>query len=153
MVLSVRSIALLAVVAVLFGVGFLGIIVMQRGGPSPAKPVAELKPFGGKLAIPSVDDLRVGGRKILLCGAAFSRPQAMRLLVTEAARRDYQGLVLACKPVGSGTPCDGKIASKVGDTLVVQCLTAEGEDLATILTRGGILCGQPVQAGATYKPC
>ncbi|RUW62298.1 hypothetical protein [Mesorhizobium sp. M7A.F.Ca.US.008.03.1.1] len=69
----------------------LGIIVMQKDGPSPAKPVAALKPFDGKLAIPSVDDLRVGGRKILLCGAAFSRPQAMRLLVTEAARQTTRG--------------------------------------------------------------
>lgn len=151
--MSIRSIAFLAIIAVLFGAGFLGIIVMQRGSPRPARPAAVLKPFDGKLAIPSIDDLRVGGRKVLLCGAAFSRPQAMRALVTEAARRDYQGLVLTCKPVGIGTPCDGKIASRVGDTLVVQCLTAKGEDLATMLTQGGILCGQPVQAGATYKSC
>ena len=151
--MSIRSIAFLAISAVLFGAGFLGIVVMQRGSPPPARPAAAPKPFDGKLAIPSIDDLRVGGRKILLCGAAFSRPQAIRALVTEAARRDYQGLILTCKPVGAGTPCDGNIASRVGDTLVVQCLTAEGKDLATLLTQGGILCGQPVQAGATYKSC
>lgn len=151
--MSIRSMVFLATTTVLFGAGFLGIIVMQRGSPPPARPVAVLKPFDGKLAIPSIDDLHVGGRKVLLCGAAFSRPQAMRALVTEAARRNYQGLILTCNPVGAGTPCDGKIASRVGDTLVVQCLTAEGEDLATMLTQGGILCGQPVQAGATYKPC
>jgi hypothetical protein len=141
--LSIRSMAFLAIIAVLFGAGLLGVIVMQRGSPPPARPAAAPKPFDGKLAIPSIDDLRVGGRKILLCGAAFSRPQAMRALVTKAARRDYQGLILTCKPVGAGTPCDGKIASRFGDTLVVQCLTAEGEDLATMLTQGGILCGQP----------
>lgn len=151
--MSVRRIAILAVTALLFAAGFLGIVVMQRGGPPPPRPVAVLQPFGGKLAIPSIDDLRVGGHKVLLCGAAFSRPQAMRAMVTEAARRDYQGIVLTCKPVGAGTPCDGKIASRLGNTLVVQCFTAEGEDLAAMLTQGGILCGQPVQAGATYKSC
>lgn len=153
--MSFRNIALLAVAALAFGVLFLGILVSQRSKPNvPAtKPAAALQPLEGKLAIQSVDDLRVGGRKILLCGAAFTKPQAMRAMVTEAARRDYQGLVLSCKPVGAGTPCDGNIASTFGEARVVQCFTPDGMDLAAQLIRAGILCGQPSQAGATYAPC
>ncbi|WP_077381238.1 hypothetical protein [Mesorhizobium prunaredense] len=100
-----------------------------------------------------VYDLRVAGRKIVLCGVAFTKPQSLRAIVTDAARRDYQGLALTCKPVGKGTPCDGNIASKLGDAIVVQCLTPDGADLAAKLAENGILCGQPAQAGSTYKSC
>ncbi|MER9299912.1 hypothetical protein NKI38_25920 [Mesorhizobium sp. M0621] len=64
------------------------------------------------------------------------------------APRLYQGMVLTCKSVGAGTPCDGKIASNVGDTLVVQCLTAKRENLAIIVAQGRILCAsrfKPIQ--------
>lgn len=151
--LSIRAIASLATIAVLFAAAFLGIIVSQKSAPPPAKPVAALQPFDGKLNIQSIDDLRVGARKILLCGAAFTKPQALRPLVTQAARRDYQGLGVTCKPVGAGTPCDGKVASRFGDALVVQCLMPDGADLAARLIQGGMLCGQPAQAGDAYKPC
>ncbi|MER8871740.1 hypothetical protein NKI04_17700 [Mesorhizobium sp. M0814] len=117
------------------------------------KPAAALEPFEGKLTVQSIDDLRVAGRKIVLCGVAFTRPQSMRAMVTEAARRDYQGLALTCKPVGTGTPCDGNVAPKFGDAVVVQCLTSAGTDLAAKLVEAGILCGQPAQAGSTYKSC
>jgi hypothetical protein len=127
--------------------------VTQRSKAPAQKPVAKLERFEGKLAFQSIDDLRVGGRRILLCGAAFTKPQSMRAMATEAARRDYQGLALKCRPVGVGTPCDGNVASKFGDALVVQCFTPDGADLAAKLIQGGILCGQPTQAGTTYAPC
>jgi hypothetical protein len=115
------------------------------------RPQAALEPFDGKLSIQAIDDLRVAGRKIVLCGVAFSKPRSIRAMVTEAAaRRDYQGLALTCKPVGKGTPCDGNVASRFGDAIVVQCLTS---DLAAKLAENGILCGQPAQAGSTYKSC
>ncbi|MET2827808.1 hypothetical protein [Mesorhizobium shangrilense] len=151
--MSFRKIGLLALVVLVFTVGFMAIIMQQKGAPPPPKPVAVVQPFDGKLNIQAIDDLRVGGRKILLCGAAFTKPQALRQLITQAARRDYQGLAVTCKPVGAGTPCDGKVASRFGDALVVQCLTPDGADLAARLTQGGMLCGQPAQAGDAYKPC
>lgn len=153
--MSTKKTALLALVALLFAVMFLGIVVKQRIKPNmPAPKSAEtLRPFDGKLAVQSIDDLRVGGRKILLCGAAFTKPQSIRSMVTDAARRDYQGLAVSCKPVGTGTPCDGNVASKFGDAVVVQCFTLDGMDLAVKLTQDGLLCGQPTQAGTTYKPC
>ena len=151
--MSFRKIGLLALVVLVFAVGFMAIIMKQKGAPPPPKPVAVVQPFDGKLNIQSIDDLRVGGRKILLCGAAFTKPQALRQLITQAARRDYQGLAVTCKPVGAGTPCDGNVASRFGDALVVQCLMPDGADLAARLTQGGMLCGQPAQAGDAYKPC
>ncbi|UDL91641.1 hypothetical protein LGH82_10610 [Mesorhizobium sp. PAMC28654] len=151
--ISVKRVGIFTLVTVLFAVAFLGIIVSQKGAPPPPKRLAVVRPFEGKLNIQSIDDLRVGGRKILLCGAAFTKPQALRQLITQAARRDYQGLGVACKPVGAGTPCDGKVASRFGDAFVVQCLMPDGADLAARLTQGGMLCGQPAQAGDAYKPC
>jgi hypothetical protein len=153
--LSFKQISLLALVALVFAIGFFAIIV-KKGTPvrpQTPKPQAALEPFDGKLSIQAIDDLRVAGRKIVLCGVAFTKPRSMLAMVTEAARRDYQGLALTCKPVGKGTPCDGNVASKFGDAIVVQCLTSDGTDLAAKLAETGILCGQPVQAGSTYKSC
>lgn len=140
------------VIGLVFAVGFMAVILSQRGNPRP-QPHATLSPFTGHLNIPSIDDLRVGGRKIVLCGAASTKPQALRELVTEVARRDFQGMVLNCKPVGSGTPCDGKTGARLGDAMVVQCLTPDGGDLAAVLTQRGLLCGQPSQIEATYRAC
>lgn len=33
------------------------------------------------------------------------------------------------------------------------CFTSDGADLAAKLAENGILCGQPTQAGSTYKSC
>ncbi|RWF79158.1 MAG: hypothetical protein EOS26_02775 [Mesorhizobium sp.] len=153
--MSLKNIGLLAFVALAFAVGFF-VIIVEKGTPvrpQPPKLQAALEPFEGKLFVQAVDDLRVAGRKIMLCGVAFTKPGSMRAMVTEAARRDYQGLALTCKPVGTGTPCDGNVASKFGDAIVVQCLTSDGMDLAAKLAENGILCGQPAQAGSTYKSC
>ncbi|MER8423322.1 hypothetical protein [Mesorhizobium sp. M1403] len=153
--MSLKKIGLFALVAFVFAIGFF-VIIMDRGTKvrsHPPKPLATLEPFEGKLAIQSIDDLRVAGRKIVLCGVAFAKPQSLRAIVTEAVRRDYQGLALNCKPVGTGTPCDGNVASKFGDAVVVQCLTSNGADLAAKLVDAGLLCGVPAQAGSTYKPC
>lgn len=153
--MSFKKIGLLSLLALAFGISFLSIILIQKNQPNaPAlRPSASFDVFSGKLTIPAIDDLRVGSRKILLCGVAFAKPQSIRAMVTEVARRDYQGLALTCKPVGKGTPCDGNVASKFGDAIVVQCLTPDGADLAAKLAENGILCGQPAQAGSTYKSC
>lgn len=146
---------MLAFMALAFAGGFLFIAVNKGTSirAPAAKPIAALIPFDGKLSVQSIDDLRVASRKIVLCGVAFAKPQSMRALATEAVRRDYQGLALTCKPVGTGTPCDGNVAPKFRDAIVVQCLTSDGTDLAAKLVDTGILCGQPAQAGSTYKPC
>ncbi|MER9228551.1 hypothetical protein NKI39_23510 [Mesorhizobium sp. M0664] len=153
--MSIRKVAVFAFIALAFAGGFLVIIVTKGTNiHAPAlKPVAAMTPFEGKLVVQSIDDLRVGGRKIVLCGVAFAMPQSMRAVVTEAARREYQGLALRCKPVGSGTPCDGNVTSTFRGAIVAQCLTPDGMDLAAKLVEIGMLCGQPAQAGLTYKSC
>lgn len=149
-----RWIAVMAVALVMFAVGFLFIIVTQRDRQSISpKRVAVLQSVNGSLNITSIDDLRVGNRKVVLCGAIFTRPQALRTMVTEAARRDFQGLMVNCKPVGAGTPCDGKTGSRLGDAAVVQCFTLDGVDLALALTQKGLLCGQFAQVGSAYREC
>ncbi|MER9618582.1 hypothetical protein [Mesorhizobium sp. M0207] len=153
--MSIKAVGLLTLVALTFAVGFL-VIVVERGidlGARMPKPAAALEPFEGRFAVQSIDDLRVAGLRIVLCGVAFTQPHSVRTLVFEVLRRDYQGLTLTCKPVGMGTPCDGNVSSKFGDALVVQCLTSDGTDVAAKLVEAGILCGQPAQAGSTYKPC
>ncbi|QND65771.1 hypothetical protein HB777_18885 [Mesorhizobium loti] len=50
--MSIRSMVFLAISAVLFGAGFLGVIVMQRGNPPPARPAAAPKPFDGSSPFP-----------------------------------------------------------------------------------------------------
>ncbi|MER9067580.1 hypothetical protein NKH84_13525 [Mesorhizobium sp. M0902] len=153
--MSIRMIAVLAFIALAFAGGFL-FIVINNGtnirAPRP-KPVAALTSFDGKLDVQSIDDLRVAGRKIVLCGVAVAKPPSMRVMVTESMRRDYQGLALTCKPVGLGTPCDGNVAPNFRDAVVVVCLISDGTDLAAKLVEAGILCGQPAQAGSTYKSC
>ncbi|MER8383470.1 hypothetical protein [Mesorhizobium sp. M1399] len=154
-ILSVRRLGLLTTIALAFAVAFLSIIIAQRGNPNvpTPNPPSALQSVEGKLSIQSIDDLIVGAHRIILCGVAFEKPQSMRAMVTEAARRDYQGLALICKRVGTGTPCDGNVASKFGAAIVVQCFMPGGLDLATKLVQDGILCGKPAQAGTTYKPC
>lgn len=153
--MSIKSVGLLALVALTFVVCFL-VIVVERGidlGARMPKPAAAVEPFEGRLAVQSIEDLRVAGLKIVLCGVAFTQPHSLRTLAFEVLRRDYQGLTLTCRPVGMGTPCDGNVSSKFDDAVVVQCLTADGTDVAAKLVEAGILCGQPSQAGSTYKSC
>ncbi|MER8562481.1 hypothetical protein [Mesorhizobium sp. M0578] len=152
--MSIKKVGLLGLITLVFAAGFLGLVTVQRDS-SRAPPKLSITPerLEGTFFIQTFDDLRVGGHKILLCGVAFSKPQFMRAMVTDAARRDYQGLALTCKPVGTGTPCDGNTAPRLGDATVVQCFTPDGSDLAAKLVAGGVLCGQPAQAGSTYKPC
>lgn len=153
--MSLKKVGLVALAALAFAVGFF-VLIVEKGTnirSQPPKPQAVLEPFDGKLVVQAIDDLRVGNHKILLCGGAFTKPQSMRATVTEVARREYQGLALTCKPVGTGTPCDGNIAARYGNAIVVQCITSDGSDLAAKLVEAGILCGQPAQAGSTYKSC
>lgn len=109
--------------------------------------------FSGKLDIRAMDDLRVGGRKVLLCGVAFTRPRSLEPIVRDQARRAYQGQQLDCIQVGGGTPCDGRASPVFGDAVVAQCRTAQGADLAHQLSSDGYLCDLPAQSGSIYRGC
>src|SRR5690606_35483224 len=133
---------------------FTAVLTSQKNRARPQRPtLAVLAPIEGRLDIRSIDDIRVGRHKILLCGVAFAKPPSMKALVTEAARRDYQGQAVVCQRIGAGTPCDGKMASRFGESVVVQCLTDGDIDLAATISDRGFLCDVPAQSGGRYKAC
>ena len=150
-----RKWILVGALASVFALGFLTVIVSQRDTRQAAsrQVVASLKPLRGNLAIYAINDLRVGNSRIVLCGTSPPNLQSVWALATEAARREFRGVVVSCNPVGLGTPCDGKTGAKLGAAIVVQCLMSDGADLATALTEKGLLCGQPSIVGSQYKPC
>lgn len=121
--------------------------------PSRTETAREAIVFSGKLDIRAMDDLRVGGRKVLLCGVAFTRPRSLEPIVRDQARRAYQGQQLDCIQVGGGTPCDGRASPVFGGAVVAQCRTAQGADLAHQLSSDGYLCDLPAQSGSIYKGC
>jgi hypothetical protein len=151
---SLKKLAFSALAILGFVAAFTALFTTQKNRARPRAPApAVLAPIEGKLDIRSIDDIRVGGHKILLCGVTFARSPSMRALVTEAAHRDYQGEPVTCKRVGAGTPCDGKMAAKFGDSIVVQCMIAGDVDLATRFSDRDFLCDVPAQSGGRYKAC
>lgn len=145
---------IIALGIVLFSGAFLGLIRFQQAGraPSnapPAKPVNLL----GKLDVRAADDLRVAGRRIRLCGVTVNAPAAIRDMVTDAIKREVQGIDVACAGVGAGTPCDGQLAAAPDGAVVVQCRDKDGRDIAALLVERRLFCGNPAQAGQAYPAC
>ncbi len=152
--MSLNKLAFFTLVILGFIAAFTAVLTTQKNRARPRAPApAVLAPIEGKLDIRSIDDIRVGGHKILLCGVAFAKQASMRALVTEVARRDYQGVPVICRRVGAGTPCDGNMAARFGESIVVQCLTGGDIDLAAKFSDLGFLCDVPAQSGGRYKAC
>lgn len=154
--MNLRKIAFLALATLCFATLILYLLVARsqdeagrRAKAGSREPVA----FSGSLDIRAMDDMRVGGRKIVLCGVSFARPRAMEKLVREEARRTFQGRRLDCIQVGGGTPCDGRAAASFGGSLVAQCFTEERLDVARELAARGYLCDRPAQSGGVYRGC
>lgn len=153
--MTMKKMALL----VLAALGFATLMLYMLGGQdrSATRPAAGNAPeplaFSGKLDIRAMDDLRVGGRKVMLCGVGFTRPRTLEPIAREQARKGHQGRDLDCVQVGGGTPCDGRVSPTFGDAVVAQCRTAQGTDLAQELSEQGYLCDLPAQSGGTYRNC
>lgn len=102
--------AVFAFIALAFAGGFL-FIVINKGtnirAPAP-KPVAVLTSFNGKLAVQSIDDLRVGDRKIVLRGVALPSPLN--------ARNGHRG-----RAPGLSRTCLDMQIRRLGDTVRRQC--------------------------------
>lgn len=151
-----RTFAFLAFAALCFATLMLYLLAgrdqqeAMPGGAAAAKPPAM---FSGKLDIRTLTDLRVGGRKIMLCGVSFARPASMEPFMREQARRVFQGAEIACVQVGGGTPCDGRAASGFDGAIVAQCRTTDGTDIAGKLADSGYLCDLPAQSGGAYHAC
>lgn len=153
--MNAGRLAILTVVGLCFATLVLYLLVArqgQGGGRREAPPAAPAS-FSGKLDIRAMDDMRVGGRKLVLCGVTFAKPRAMEQVVREQARRGFQGRQVDCMQVGGGTPCDGRAAASFGGATVAQCRTSEGLDLAREFAERGYLCDLPAQSGGAYRGC
>lgn len=153
--MSIKKGALLALAALGFATFILYMLAGQKplGPPRDAQTATEAIVFSGKLDIHTMDDLRIGGRKILLCGVAYKKPRDLEAIVRDQARKIYQGREFDCVQVGGGTPCDGKASSTFGGAIIAQCRNAGGDDLALQLSNGGYLCDLPAQSGGIYRAC
>jgi len=120
--MGMKKLAILTLAAL----GFATLMLYMLGGHNrPAtRPAAENVPkalvFSGKLDIRTMDDLRVGGRRILLCGVGFTRPRALEPIVREQARQAHQGRQVDCVQVGGGTPCDGRMGASFEGAVAVH---------------------------------
>lgn len=156
--MSLKKVGLLAFFLLLFAGGTLWMLQNRRDARKLASEnyraaLQAPKPFNGALWLRGLDDFRVGHHKVVMCGTALTKSQAMREMALATARQDIQGKQVKCKPVGTGTPCDGKTATKFGDAIVVQCFLPDGTDLASRLIEVGLLCGLPAHAGSAYTSC
>jgi hypothetical protein len=128
-------------------------IIMNNARQSRPKAVSAPAPIVGKVNFRAIDDFRVGNRQVILCGVAFTKGAAMRELATEAARKEFHGKPVNCRPVGSGTPCDGRAAATFKNVPVAQCITEDGRDIAAELSTRQILCDFPAHSGGYYTAC
>lgn len=153
--MPIRRLILLALAALFFATAMLYLLTDRRGGPRTEKSAVAAEPvaFGGKLDIRTMADLRVGGRKVMLCGVSFNRPASLEPLAREQARQVFQGREVNCVQVGGGTPCDGRVAPVFQDVPVMQCREADGSDIARALSDSGYLCDVPMQSGGAYHAC
>lgn len=154
--MNMKTFAIVAVTALCFVTLMLFLLidgsdpVMDRQGTKTAQSPVKIS---GKLDIRVMTDLRVAGRKVILCGVSFNKPAAMEPLVREQARGMFQGSEVDCAQVGAGTPCDGKAATVFEGVPVVQCRRKDGSDIAGELSGAGYLCDIPVQSGGAYTAC
>lgn len=131
-IVAVASAALIASIAVLF--------LSKSTGPAP-KPAATVytRGFEGRISFLSSNSLRVGNQSVVLCGVVPIARLDKRIVA--AAKGKYEKAFVKCSSVGSGTPCDGKTVSKVGNMVVAQCKMDGEIDLAAALIEAGTLCG------------
>ena len=154
--MNMRKVTVLVLMGLCFCTLILYLLVDYRQGAPSIRANTALETslrFSGRLTIQSMSDLRVAGRKIILCGVSFTKSKQIEKLVLESARRAFQGTEVKCVQVGGGTPCDGKAAKRFGDAMVAQCFVEDQGDLALRLRERGFLCDLPAQSGGRYKGC
>jgi endonuclease YncB( thermonuclease family) len=96
------------------------------------------------------DTLFVGRLKYRLCGIdAPERGQPGSQAATDHLRYLTKGRTIACKPVGEGTPCDGRSERKSHDRIVAQCFV-DGKDIAAEMVRSGHAKDWPRFSGGHY---
>jgi endonuclease YncB( thermonuclease family) len=96
------------------------------------------------------DTLYVGRLKYRLCGIdAPERGQPGSQAATDHLRFLTKGRRITCRPVGEGTPCDGRSERKSHDRIVAQCFV-DGKDIAAEMVRSGHAKDWPKFSGGHY---
>jgi hypothetical protein len=145
----VRPIAFIAIAVGLGAVMTIGVLTF--GTPKVPKAVpkpAEIKDIKGRLTVLTANSFKVDGTSIVLCGVRPSGTTSAEK-AAQSVKLSYENAYVKCKPVGGGTPCDGKTVATLGTSTVAQCKIDGALDLATALTDSGILCGTI----PSYKSC
>ena len=96
------------------------------------------------------DTLYVGRLKYRLCG--IDAPEHGQPGSREAAdhlRKLIRGKTINCRPVGEGTPCDGRSKRKSHDRIVAQCFV-DSRDIAAEMVRSGHAKDWPKFSGGHY---
>jgi endonuclease YncB( thermonuclease family) len=97
------------------------------------------------------DTLTVGRHKIRLCGIdAPERGEPGYKEATDYLRHLTEGKAVQCRPVGAGTPCDGRSRLNSRDRMVATCFV-DGRDLAAELVRAGHAKDWPKFSGGYYS--
>ncbi|WP_164762788.1 MULTISPECIES: hypothetical protein [unclassified Mesorhizobium] len=144
-----RPIAFIAIAVGLGSVITIGVLRFATPKAPKAVPkLAEIKDIKGRLTVLTASSFEVDGTSIVLCGVRPSGTTSAEK-AAQSVRLSYENAYVKCKPVGGGTPCDGKTVATLGRFIVAQCKIDGALDLATALTESGILCGTiPI-----YKSC
>jgi endonuclease YncB( thermonuclease family) len=96
------------------------------------------------------DTVYVGRLKYRLCGIdAPERGQPGSQAATDHLRYLTKGKTINGKPVGEGTPCDGRLERKSHDRIVAQCFV-DGRDIAAEMVRSGHAKDWPKFSGGHY---
>lgn len=142
-----------SLILIVFGISYYSILMSAKEvEPKAAMPVLS-EPIVGPLNISAIDRYAIGAQAITLCGVAYTKPNGLREIYLDAARVVFQGKQVTCKMVGAGTPCDGRSAASFAGTIVAQCMTSDGTDIAAYLSARGMLCDLPGQSGGAYTAC
>lgn len=84
------------------------------------------------------DTLAVAGVAVRLCGIDAPERGRKGAAAGRTALADLvRGEIVTCRPVGAGTPCDGRSRLRSHRRLVMQCFLPDGRDIAGEMVRRG----------------
>ena len=120
--------------------------------PAAAAPSSDASTIDGIVThVVDGDGLRIGAIEIRLCG--IDAPETRRpggRESTLALTALVLGQRLVCRPVGEGTPCDGRSKRKSYDRIVAQCFLGD-QDVAGAQVRSGHAVDWPRFSGGAYR--
>ena len=97
------------------------------------------------------DGIAIAGQPYRICGVNAAEMDTAEGRAAKAVMADIvRGKRVECRPVGAGTPCDGRSKPRSGKRIVAQCF-ADGQDIAAELVRRGAAQDWPRFSGGYYR--